>query len=242
MMDMEVLEIEPLEDRELKVYIAEKEYEETWTSSCTQHQPLNLFSKEYCEFIRSLVKECKPDFITEERGLRSEKEFLEKGQLAKYLGIQVFPVDLPQNVKDYIETTIEPKKETVNAIKVRLRTELEVSPDQLENKWEQTLLAWSRYLEDEIKKEDENTRTSVRETWMVKQILDHARRFKKPKVACLFVCSKSHFEGITNRFLQYDVKVEPINIEKRFRPDPTSVAPLTPIEMKIEIPLPNLRK
>lgn len=239
---MEVLEIEPLEDQELKVYMVEKEYEETWAFSSKQHQPLNLFSKEYCEFIRRFVRECKPDFITEEQGLRSEKELLEKGQLAKYLGMQVFPVDLPQNVKDYIETTVDSKKETVNAIKLRLRTALEVSPDQLENEWEQNLLAWGRYLEDEIKKEEENTRTSVREAWMVKQILDHARRFKKPNVTCLFICSKSRFEGITGLFLQYDIKVEPIKIEKRFRPDPTSVAPLTPIEMKIEIPLSKLRK
>ena len=213
---MECLEIEPLENKKLTVYLLQKEYEEEWSFQKVKPSPLSiLYSKEYCEFVKKVAAKYKPDFVVEELGVRSEEEYYEKSQLSRHLGIQVIPVDIPEDVKDYIESTIEPKISLLNQIKSRLNVLYDLNFEQIENEWEQRILAWGRYLEDEIRKEEENVKTSVREAWMVKKIIDYARKIDKKEVKCLFVCSFYHFKGIIELFGKYGVKVHPIKLEKK---------------------------
>ncbi|MGP3667310.1 MAG: hypothetical protein ACKD6N_00375 [Candidatus Bathyarchaeota archaeon] len=227
---MEYLEIKPLEDKKLVIYLLQKEYEEEWGFQKVKPSPLNIYSKRYCEFVKKVVAQCKPDFIVEELGVRSEKDYYEKDQLSQYLSTQVVPVDIPEDIRNYIESAIEAKISLLNQIKSRLSILYDINFKQIENDWEQKILEWGRYLEDEIKREEEDVKTSIREAWMVKKITEHAKKIDKKEVKCLFICSLYHFKGITKLFSKYGVMVYPIKLEKSFKEKPP-MEDLRPIKL-----------
>ncbi|MCX8176347.1 MAG: hypothetical protein N3E48_03850 [Candidatus Bathyarchaeota archaeon] len=230
---MKCLEIEPLENKKLVVYLLQKEYEEEWKFQKVKPSPLNVYSKKYCEFVKGVAAQCKPDFVVDELGVRSEREYREKDQLSHYLGTQVIPVDMPEDVKNYIESTIETKLSLLNQIKSRLSILYDINFKQIESEWEQKILAWGRYLEDEIKREEENVKTSIREAWMVKKIIDYARKINKKEVKCLFICSIYHFKGIIKLFSNYGVMVHPIKLERDFKEKPGREA-LSQVEVALK--------
>ncbi len=232
---MECLEIEPPENKKLVVYLLQKEYEEEWSFNKTKPSPLKtVYSKDYCEFIKKVVDEHQPDFVAEELGLHPEEEYLGKNQLSKHLGLQVIPIDIPEGVRDYIESAVEPKIALLNQIKSRLKVLYELNFEQVENEWEQRILAWGRYLEEEIRREEEKVKTSVREAWMVKKILDYARNIGKNEVKCAFVCSLYHFKGLAKLFDRYGVEVYPIKLERSFKVKSDNVGTLEPIEVEFK--------
>ena len=87
---MKVPEITPLKDKKLNVLIVEKEYNEPFwlgepdlTASPQRIRSLLKPSIAFCTFMERMIEKIKPDFITEELGMRSLKEFYENNVLAK---------------------------------------------------------------------------------------------------------------------------------------------------------------
>ncbi|MCK4482427.1 hypothetical protein KAU55_04315, partial [Candidatus Bathyarchaeota archaeon] len=79
---MKALEIAPLEDKKLVVLIVEKEYNEPFwiiePPSTPQSRGLHsLFQSSiaFHKFLSTLIDKVDPDFVTEELGMRSQKEF-----------------------------------------------------------------------------------------------------------------------------------------------------------------------
>lgn len=231
---METLELEPLEGKKLKVYLVAKEFEEEWSFQTKNRSPLKRFSREYCGFIKEMVEKHKPDFVTEELGMRSEQEYVENSHLAKYLGMDVNPVDMPAEAKGYIESSVNFKVETLDKIKTNLKVVQDMDPDRIDDAWTQNLLAWGNYLEEEIRKEEEYIGTSVRSAWMAKGILDLARKVEKKDVTCIHICSTGLFDGLTGLFNQFKVKVEQIKIERKIIPDPKLTGLLKPLKIEIK--------
>lgn len=217
---MKALEITPLEGKTLKVIIVEKEYSEPfWIVEPTNnHTPKNILSSRFkpsiafCNFFEKLVDEVKPDFITEELGNRSAKEFNEDNVLAQISNkrkIQFSAVDMDENAKGYVASLLEEKKQ----LRDRIMKAIEEMPDNsLEKEY---LIAYGQCLQQEIEEVEREAKFSVRESWIAMGILENARKMEKAEVTCLHISSPEHVSGVKKLLESVDVDVETIHPTKK---------------------------
>ena len=218
---MKTLEITPLEGKTLKVIIVEKEYSEPfWIIEPTNnHTPKNILSSRFkpsvafCNFLEKLIDEVKPDFITEEQGNRSAKEFSEKNvivQIAQKSNIPLFAVDMDENAKGYVFSLLEEKKE----LRDRILKALEEMPnkDSMEKEY---LIAYGQCLQQEIEEIEREAKFSVRENWIVMGILENARKMEKEEIVCIHVSSPEHVNGVKKLLESVDAEVETIKPSKK---------------------------
>jgi len=218
---LKTLEITPLEGKTLKVIIVEKEYSEPfWIIEPTNnHTPKNILSSRFkpsvafCNFLEKLIDEVKPDFITEEQGNRSAKEFSEKNvivQIAQKSNIPLFAVDMDENAKGYVFSLLEEKKE----LRDRILKALEEMPnkDSMEKEY---LIAYGQCLQQEIEEIEREAKFSVRENWIVMGILENARKMEKEEIVCIHVSSPEHVNGVKKLLESVDAEVETIKPSKK---------------------------
>ena len=218
---MKTLEITPLEGKTLKVIIVEKEYSEPfWIIEPTNnHTPKNILSSRFkpsvafCNFLEKLIDEVKPDFITEEQGNRSAKEFSEKNaiaQISQKSNIPLFAVDMDENAKGYVFSLLEEKKE----LRDRILKALEEMPnkDSMEKEY---LIAYGQCLQQEIEEIEREAKFSVRENWIVMGILENARKMEKEEIVCIHVSSPEHVNGVKKLLESVDAEVETIKPSKK---------------------------
>ena len=218
---MKTLEITPLEGKTLKVIIVEKEYSEPFwiIEPINNHTPKNILSSRFkpsvafCNFLEKLIDEVKPDFITEEQGNRSAKEFSEKNaiaQISQKSNIPLFAVDMDENAKGYVFSLLEEKKE----LRDRILKALEEMPnkDSMEKEY---LIAYGQCLQQEIEEIEREAKFSVRENWIVMGILENARKMEKEEIVCIHVSSPEHVSGVKKLLESVDVKVETIKPSKK---------------------------
>ena len=218
---MKTLEITPLEGKTLKVIIVEKEYSEPFwiIEPINNHTPKNILSSRFkpsvafCNFLEKLIDEVKPDFITEEQGNRSAKEFSEKNvivQIAQKSNIPLFAVDMDENAKGYVFSLLEEKKE----LRDRILKALEEMPnkDSMEKEY---LIAYGQCLQQEIEEIEREAKFSVRENWIVMGILENARKMEKEEIVCIHVSSPEHVNGVKKLLESVDAEVETIKPSKK---------------------------
>ncbi len=119
--NMKTLEITPIKDKKIVVLIIEKEYNEPFwlteppsISSSKLIQPLLNPSIGFYRFLENLTKEVKPDFVTDELGMRLQKEFYEDNILARLFqksDVPYYPVDIDEAAKGYLAENLDKKKE-----------------------------------------------------------------------------------------------------------------------------------
>jgi methylene-tetrahydromethanopterin dehydrogenase len=224
-MMMKALEIQPLKDRKLSVLVVEKEYNEPfWITepSSTSHfqvlRPLLRPSVGFYKFLENLIREFNPDFVTEESGMRSQKEFYEDNVLARLFqksNIPYFPVDIEENAREYLATSLDEKRALRDSIlKVLSKSSKKKSEeDSLEKEY---LVAYGQCLQLELEEQEREIAFPVRESWITMGILDHAREFNsKEEITCLHLCSPEHVEGIKKLLESLDVRVETIKLSKK---------------------------
>lgn len=222
---MKVLEISPLKDRKLSVLVVEKEYNEPFwiiEPSSTSHyqvlRPLLRPSVGFYKFLENLIREFNPDFVTEELGMRSQKEFYEDNVLARLFqksNIPYFPVDIEENARAYLATSLDEKRALRDSIlKVLSKPSKQKSEeDSLEKEY---LVAYGQCLQLELEEQEREIAFPVRESWITMGILDHAREFNsKEEITCLHLCSPEHVEGIKKLLESLDVRVETIKLSKK---------------------------
>ncbi|MEM2766705.1 MAG: NAD(P)-dependent methylenetetrahydromethanopterin dehydrogenase [Candidatus Bathyarchaeia archaeon] len=218
---MKTLEITPLEGKKLKVIIVEKEYSEPfWViEPLNNHTPKNMLlsrfkpSVAFCSFLEKLTDEVKPDFITEELGNRSPKEFNENNaiaQIASKRNIPIYAVDMDENAKGYIASLMEEKKELRN----RILKALETLPDE-ENAEREYLEAYGQCLQQEFEEMEKEAKFSIRESWIVMGILENARKLDKEELTCLHISSPEHVSGVKKLLESVDVDVETVHPVKK---------------------------
>jgi len=217
----------PLKNKRLNVLIVEKEYNEPFwlvePDSTTPPQKLrSIFrpSAAFCMFIERLIKRTKPDFATEELGIRSSKEFYEDNALAKVFQrnkIPFFPVDIDEHAKAYLEADLDKKRqlrdEMLEALENLPKREVESEESRIKRDY---LVAYAQSLQQEFEEELQEICFPVRERWIVMGILDRAREVSdKEEVTSLHICSPEHVEGVKNLLESLDVKVEIIKVSKK---------------------------
>ncbi|MEM3616982.1 MAG: NAD(P)-dependent methylenetetrahydromethanopterin dehydrogenase [Candidatus Bathyarchaeia archaeon] len=231
---MKALEITPLEGKTLRVIIVEKEYSEPfWIAEPTNnHTPKNILSSRFkpsiafCNFFEKLIDEIKPDFITEELGNRSTKEFNEANvlaQISQKVKIPFFAVDIDENARDYVASLIEEKRQ----LRDKILKALEGMPENSAEK--EYLIAYGQCLQQEIEDLEREAKFSVRESWIAMGILENARSLEKTEITCLHISSPEHVGGVKKLLESVDVDVETIQPTKKLIL-PKEKAPMAEIE------------
>jgi len=216
---MKTLEITPLEEKRLKVIIVEKEYSEPFklkksqASEIERLSPILKPSIAFCSFLERLIDEVAPDFATEELGDRSIDEFRKNNTIAKVFqkkSIPFFAVDIDENAKGYLLSSLEEKEELLSNILKRL----EELPSE-ENTYEKDYLtAYAQCLQQEIEDAVREIKFSIRENWITMGILENARKIDKEDIVCIHIASPEHVDGVKKLLESVDIEVEVIKPEK----------------------------
>ncbi len=224
---MKVLEITPLKDKKLNVLIVEKEYNEPFwlvePNSTMPPQKLRFIFKPsiaFCTFIERMIKKIKPDFATEELGMRSSNEFYKNNVLAKIFErnkVPFFPVDIDEHARIYLETSLDEKRqlrdEMLEALEKLSKQEVESEESSIKRDY---LVAYAQSLQLEFEEDLNEICFPVRERWIVMGILDRAREVSgKEEVTCLHICSPEHVEGVKNLLESLGVMVEVVKVSKK---------------------------
>ncbi len=228
---MKTLEITPLKDKRLRVIIVEKEYNEPfWIVNpppTLTNQKLRMLyrpSIAFYTFLEKLIKRVKPDFATEELGMRSQKEFYEENTLTKLFkkfGVPLFPVDIDEYARGYLATNLEEKSRLRDRILNELTSLSERRKGGEPSLEEEYLVAYAQSLQKELEEEEREISFPVRERWIVMGILENAKKIEgKNEVTCLHISSPEHVEGVKNLLESVDAEVEVLKISKEVSTPP----------------------
>jgi len=219
------LEIAPLEGKILKVIIVEKEYNEPFWVIEPQNNgsPKNMLSSlfrpsiAFCNFLEKLIDETNPDFATEEQGNRSVAKFKENNALVQIFqkkGISLFLVDVDENARGYLFSSLEEKKQLRDSV-VQALEELSSKKSDARSMEEEYLVAYGQCLQQELEEAEREIKFSVRESWIAMEILENARKLEKEEVTCLHISSPEHISGVKKLLEAIDVEVETIQPTKK---------------------------
>jgi methylene-tetrahydromethanopterin dehydrogenase len=149
--------------------------------------------------------------------MRSQKNFFENNMLAevfKKSKVPFFPVEIGENAKTYLKTAIDKKTEQRNKV-LKALDNLSKQKDQ-DSTERDYLVAYGQNLQLEIEEQEREVNFSIRESWIVMGILDHAREVTgKDEVTCLHICSPEHAEGIKKLLEKLNAKVETAKLSKK---------------------------
>lgn len=217
---MKSLEVTPLENKKLNVLIIEKEYNEPFWIAQQKTSQKNLSSIHkpsigFFKFLENVVAKVKLDFVTDELGLRTSEEFKKNilSELFQKDSIPFYPVDMDPNARTYLASAIDEK--------IELRNKTIETIEKLSNKKDDTmekeyLVAYGQNLQSEIESLEHEASFSVRENWIVMNILDYAREVIDSKeINCLHICSPQNCAGIKNALEELNVKVEVAKLSKK---------------------------
>ncbi len=223
--NMKTLEITPIKDKKIVVLIIEKEYNEPFwlteppsISSSKLIQPLLNPSIGFYRFLENLTKEVKPDFVTDELGMRLQKEFYEDNILARLFqksDVPYYPVDIDEAAKGYLAENLDKKKELRNDI-LKSLDKLSRQKHDDESLEKEYLVAYGQCLQLELEEQEREAAFPVRENWIVMDILEHAKGiYSKKEITCVHLSSPEHVEGIKNLLESLDVRVETLRLSKK---------------------------
>jgi len=217
---METLELKPLEKKKLNVLLLEKEYNEPfWVNepptNAKELKSLYKPSIGFYKFLENMLSKVNIDFATDELGMRSIQDF--QGDIVADVfhktTIPFFPADIDANAKDYLEDAI--------AKKIKERDDLIQALDSLSKQKEaevekEYLIALGQSLQSEIEEHQREVNFSIRESWIVMGILNHARELKgKEEFTNLHICSPEHMTGVKQLLEKMNVKVETAKLSKK---------------------------
>ena len=221
---MKVLEIAPLKNKKLNVLIMEKEYNEPFwlneLSSPSNSRALSSLYKPsagFYKFLENVVDKAKWDFATEELGIRSQRDFTNDNiliQIFQKNSIPFFPVDIDENARNYLEADLDKKielREEVLKVLGNLPKQKNKEPMQ-----EEYLIAYGQSLQFEIEELEREVKSSIRASWIVMNILDHARQVNsKEEITCLHLSSPILADGVKQLLESINVKVEIVKLTKK---------------------------
>lgn len=222
---MKSLEIAPLKEKILNVIIVQKEYSEPFWLIEPQNNgtPKNMLSSvfrpsiAFCNFLEKLVEEVNPDFATEEQGNRTVVKFSENNvltQLFQKRGIPVFAVDIEEDARGYLVSSLEEKKQLRERIVEALKNSSS-KKDGTQTIEEEYLMAYGQCLQQEIEEVEREIKFSVRENWIAMEILENAGKIEKEEITCIHVSSPEHVSGVKKLLEAVDVEVETIQPTKK---------------------------
>jgi methylene-tetrahydromethanopterin dehydrogenase len=217
------LEIRPLEDKKLTVYLVEKEYNEPFwliepPQNGTPSKALTTLFKPsivFCKFLEKLAAQVHADLATEESGMRSRKEFYESNVLAELFQrkkIPFFPVDIDENARGYIVAAMEEKLHRRDQILEALAKLPKKNGNSIDKEY---LIAYGQCLQLELEEGRREAGFPVRENWIAMCILDQAREISGvDAVTCIHVSSPEHANAVKKLLEAAGASVENLKISK----------------------------
>jgi methylene-tetrahydromethanopterin dehydrogenase len=221
---MKVLEVKPLEKKTLNVMLLEKEYNEPFQiiekSSSPKANILQALYKPsigFYRFVENVVAKVNIDFVTEELGNRSQEEFFKDNILADVFrksSIPFFPVDIDSEAKTYLESAFDKKTALRDTILKNIENlNRQKGGDSTERDY---LVAYGQSLQSEIEEQEREVNFSIRESWIVMGIMEHAKEIKnKDEITCLVICSPEHVTGTRQMLESVNAKVEIAKLSKK---------------------------
>jgi methylene-tetrahydromethanopterin dehydrogenase len=221
---MDTLELAPLKGKKLRVFLVKKAYDEPWWVTATPstdtesalpflHRP----SMAYCEMVKELAEKEKPDFATDELGMRTAKEFLSGNPLADVfssLGVTYGAVEMDETARAYLSHGIEEKMGRRNEILDSLKKLSSAEGDsEMKEKLDQ-LAEYGQYIHDELEDEIRQIEFGIRESWIAMGILKQTEGIDKKHIKAIHLCSPQHFEGLTRLLKEVEVEVTPVTFKR----------------------------
>ncbi len=222
-----VLELKPLKEKHLKLIMVESEFPIDWWFEAPKKIKddlvwnLHLISKEYLQLIEDLITKYKPDFGAEEKPTNWDEFTNSKNPLEELFKTKSIPfkhVDIDENAQDYLSTALEEHRSTIQKLEDRIRGILEKQGRVPENdELFQRLVLWKEYLQNDYDQQENEVRYSVREAWMMMNILNLAKKVEGKNLKGLFICDLRHFNGIEKLATDLDVDTEKIKIKRTIK-------------------------
>jgi len=222
---MEVLELKPLKNKNLKLVLIESEFPINWwfeTSAQKKHDlvwNLHLISKEYLNLIKELIEKYNPDFAIEEKGSRWEDTISSDDPLESLFRENKIPyktVDISENAENYLSSNLVDLREHIKQLTKAIK-EIRQNNDNIYPKDDfefQRLFLWRDYLQQEYNLQENEIRFNVREAWMMMGILKFAKKIVEKKLRAFFICDSRHFKGLTNLAEELGIDTEEIKIKR----------------------------
>ena len=221
---MQVLELKPLKNKKLKLVLIESEFPVDWALELPKEEDIlgNLFfiSHEYMDFINDLLSKYEPEFVVEDKGMRSNNEISEDdifGAIFKTAGIPYEFVTIPEYALNNISVPLMERKELIKQFSEEIEGYKRMGRVHYNDPHFQQLILWHQFLKEDYKSQEDEIRYKIREAWMMMGILELAKKKEKRNLKAFFICDKRNFDGIVFLASQLNVEVELINIEKKVK-------------------------
>jgi len=241
---MKTLELEPLAKR-WTVVMVEKEYDEPlWDYDEVLFprfpkalEVVRTPSAAFREFLWELLTKERPDFVTEERGKRTDKEFYEENPVAQICaekGIPLYPADVDENARYYLEGRageLREKRDEILKVLTRKRRGEKLTSHQLDY-----LKAYAQYLHQELEEEVRKAEFEVREAWITMGILERARKLEKDGILVVHLTSPRHVEGVAKLLKAMGANLTHVKLEKKALPNLKINFPPTRLGRNLELP------
>ncbi len=218
---MQVLELKPLKNKNLKLILIESEFPIDWVFELPKEENIlgNLFfvSKEYIDFIKGLVNQHHPDFVVGDKGMRSNNEIAIEdgfGFIFRETGIPYQFVDIPDYALNIISTPLMDKKAFIKKFSDEIENYRKRGRVHYNDPHFQQLVIWREFLKDDFKSQEDEIRYKIRESWMMMGILELAKKQEKKQIKAFFICDKRHFDEIVFLANELNISTEIINIKK----------------------------
>ena len=177
---MEVLELKPLKNKEVCVYLTKN-------------------SDKSFEFLKNVPL----SFSTVD--LEEDFEKFEKtslGKLLRILNVPLYRVDMPQNAKDYLYEDISQLDEQISELLEALDKLKDKDSHKAEN-----IKCWVDSLTEELKEKKKSIELKVRPQWIVKKVLDLIKKSDDPKLSLIHVTRDETFGEILSQLRKLGVEV-----------------------------------
>ena len=237
----DVLELEPLKEKHLKLIMVESEFPIEWWFDAPKEVKedivwnLHLISKEYLDLIEGMIEKYHPDFALEERGMKEDR--LNSNDplinLFKEKKIPFKLADISENASDYLSSALDEHRDSIKKLEKRIREKIAKDGRIPEDDGDfQQLLLWKEYLQRDFDEQEDEVRFKVREAWMMMNILNLAREIDGKKLKGLFICDLRHFNGLDKLASDLGVETEQIKIKRTLKEVEKEVED----EIQLEIP------
>jgi len=195
---MEILELDPLKKKSLKLILVESEFPIDWWFEAPAKERhdlvwnLHLITNEYLKLIEDLIDKHHPNFVVEEKGSRWEDTFSYDDPLRSLFrskNITYSLIDISENAEGYLSAALENNRTLIKKLSRRIEELIKKNGRIPKEEFDfQRMLAWKQYLQQEYESQENEIRYIVREAWMMMKILNMARKVKdnKLKGAILF--------------------------------------------------------
>ncbi|HUW90422.1 MAG TPA: hypothetical protein VMV43_07840 [Candidatus Nanopelagicaceae bacterium] len=223
----EKLELKPLKDKNLKLIMVESEFPIDWWFEVPKEKKqdllwsLHLISKEYLQLIDNLIDKYSPDLVLEEKPNFWNDPLNPNDPLKTLLkkkGIRFKHADISENAELYLSAALDEHRNMLQTLEERIKEIIRkkgVVPS--EDEFFQQLVLWKDYLKKDYNSQEDEIRYTVREAWMMMNILNLAREIEGKKLKGLFICDLRHFEGLDKLANDLGIDTEQIKIKRTIK-------------------------